>query len=240
MIKTSVTTTVIGLFLLAALALSGCSDGSMQTRTDQVSGFNQIQINSFGEFIIEQGDQESLKIEAPRDYLRYITAEVENGVLVIGTRRGFFGAPIQHVTYTLTVKDLEKVSLSGAAALKIFKLDADQLEVNLSGAGSVEIDELTADNLKVNLTSAGAIVVAGEVNNQDITISGVGSYEAGDLRSNTTDILLTGAGSAVVWVEDALDVNVTGIGSVSYFGNHPTVQQNVSGLGSINSKGKHK
>jgi hypothetical protein len=227
------------LLLLPLVLLSGCSDASMQTQTEDVSGFDQIQINTFGEFIIEQGDEESLTIEAPRDYLRYLTTSVDNGVLVIGMRRGFLGAPIQRVTYTLTVKDLNELSISGAAAVKVFALETEQLDVNLSGAGSVEIDQLTARDLNVNLTSAGAIVIAGAVDKQVITISGVGSYEAGDLRSNSTKILLTGAGSAVVWAEQDLSVNVTGVGSVSYFGDDPQVSQNVSGLGSVNSKSIH-
>ena len=231
--------TPVFLIALTALALTGCSDGSIQTRTDDVSGFDQVQIETFGEFIIEQGDEESLTIEAPRDYLRYITSEVEDDVLFIRTRRGFVGGPIRHVTYKLTVKDLERISLSGAGAIKVYELDSDELEIDLTGAGSVEIDELMAEKLEVNLTSAGAIVVAGEVDSQEVNISGVGSYEAGDLRSEDAEILLTGAGSAVVWVENSLDVNITGVGSVAYFGDNPDVSQNVSGLGSINSKGEH-
>lgn len=236
--KTAIPAVLILAILLTAL-LTGCADTSLQTREEEVNGFNRIRIETFGEFIIQQGSQESLSIEAPRDYLRYVTTEVENNELIISTRRGFFGTPIERVTFTLTVKDLNKVSLSGAGAIKIFKLDTDDLEVDLTGAGSVEIDHLSADNLDINLTSAGAIVVAGEVDNQQVNISGVGSYEAGDLRSNNTDILLTGAGSAVVWAEGSLNVNVTGVGSISYFGENPQVSQNVSGLGSVNSKGAH-
>jgi len=236
--KSTTYLTVIVLMTLMAALLSGCVDGTFQTRTDEVSDFNRIQIETFGEFIIEQGDVESLTIEAPRDYLRYITTGVEGGVLTISNRRGFVGGPIRKVTYTITVKDLKEVSLSGAGAIKIFKLASDQLEINLTGAGSVEIDDLTADKLEVNLTSAGAIVIAGQVDSQEVNISGVGSYESGDLRSNEAEIQLAGAGSAVVWVEEFLDVNVTGIGSVSYYGENPDVRQNVSGLGSINSKGE--
>jgi len=236
--KTAIPAVLILAILLTAL-LTGCADSSLQTRQEEVSGFNRIRIETFGEFIIQQGSEESLSIKAPRDYLRYVTTEVENNELIISTRRGFFGAPIERVTFTLTVKDLNKVSLSGAGAIKIFKLDTDDLEVDLTGAGSVEIDHLSADNLDINLTSAGAIVVAGEVDNQQVNISGVGSYEAGDLRSNNAEILLTGAGSAVVWAEGSLDVNVTGVGSISYFGENPQVSQNVSGLGSVNSKGAH-
>lgn len=236
--KTNQILSVIFLGILA-FSLTGCVDGSMQTRTEVVSDFDKIRIETFGEFIIEQGEKESLTIEAPRDYLRYITSKVENGELVISTRRGFFGGPIRRVIYTLTVKDLERISLSGAGAIKILQLETDKFEVDLTGAGSVEIDDLSADMLEINLASAGAIVIAGQVNTQDIDISGVGSYEAGDLRSNQAEINLSGAGSAVVWVEDSLDVNVSGIGSVSYYGTNPQVDQNISGLGSVNSKGQH-
>ena len=51
------------------------------------------------------------------------------------------------------------------------------------------------------------------------------------------EVLIT-QGSAVVWVENTLDVNVSSVGSVTYFGD-PEVTQNISGLGSVNSKGKH-
>ena len=227
------------LLVLAAaiLALAGCSDGTYQTREDDVSGFNRVRIETFGEIIIEQGDKESLAIEAPRDYLRYITSEVQGDILIIGTRRGFVGAPVQRVTYTISVINLDEISLSGAGAVKVYSLETGDFMVNLSGAGSIEIDELKADDLQVSLSSAGAIVIAGEAKSQDINLSGVGSYEAGDLKSDDAGINLSGAGSVVVWVENSLNVNVSGIGSVSYYGN-PNVNQNISGLGSVNSRGE--
>ena len=104
------------IFLLAAMTvlMAGCAEGPYQTRTDDVSGFNRIRIETFGEIIIEQGDEESLSIDAPRDYLRYILTDVNDGMLTISTRRGFLGGPIRRVTYTITVKDLNEISLSGA------------------------------------------------------------------------------------------------------------------------------
>jgi hypothetical protein len=230
---------VYSVVILAAmvLALTACATGPYQTRDEEVSGFNRISIETFGEVIIEQGDKELLTIEAPRDFLRYITAEVEGSTLVISTRRGFVGTPVQRVTYTITVTELEEISLSGAGAIKIIELETGDFSVNLSGAGSVEVDDLTAEGLDVSLSSAGAIVIAGKAQSQSVNLSGVGSYEAGDLMTATADINLSGAGSAVVWVIDSLDVNVSGIGSVSYYGD-PIVKQNVTGLGSVNSKGE--
>jgi len=227
------------LISIAALLVTACSSSIIDTRSEEVSSFNRISIETFGEVIIEQGDQESLTIEASRDYLRYITSEVEDGTLTISTRRGFVGGPVRKVVYTIQVKDLRDRSMSGAGAIKVYKLETKDFKLTLTGAGSIEVDDLKADTLKVNLTSAGAVVVAGEVTSQDVTLSGVGSYEAGDLFSNDTTVLLTGAGSAVVWAEKSLDVSITGVGSVAYYGKDPEVRQNVSGLGSVNHKGEH-
>ena len=223
---------------ISVLALTGCAQGPVETRKEEVSGFKRVSIETFGEILVSQGETESLTIEAPRDYLRYITSEVEDGTLYIKTRRGFVGGPVQRVIYTLTVKDLEAISFSGAGSIKLYKLETNDFSVDLSGAGSIEIDQLKADNLSVNLSSAGAVVIAGTVKTQDVNLSGLGSYEGGDLRSDDASVNLSGAGSAVVWAENSLDVNVSGVGSVAYFGD-PDLSQNISGLGSVNSKGEH-
>ncbi len=229
----------IPFLLVVAVVVNACS-GVTRTETREVSGFNAVSVSSFGELQVRQGEVESLTIEAPSDYLRYLETSVVDGTLNISTRRGFVGAPVRRVVYILTVKELKDLSFSGAGTVKVLEgLKSDDLRLNLSGAGSIEIDSLTAESLTVNFSSAGAIVVTGKVEKQSVTMSGVGSYEAGDLESESAEVVLTGAGSAVVWAHDTLKVTVSGVGSVGYFGN-PQVTQNISGLGSVNSKGEHR
>lgn len=219
-----------------ALALSGCG-GAIQTQTREVSGFDRLDISTFGEFIITQGDTESLSIEGPAEYLRYLVSEVSSGTLTISQRRGLFSSPNSKVTFILTVRNLESVSMSGAGSIKIGTLNTPALKLIMSGAGSVDMKNLTAETLDVTLSAAGAISVSGKVNSQNIILSGVGSYDAGDLESKSARITLSGAGSATLWVSEALDANVTGVGSVAYYGSPTSITQNVSGLGSVRSAG---
>jgi hypothetical protein len=224
---------------LLAIALSACS-GETKTETREVSGFDSIAISAFGEVQIRQGAAESLTIEAPSDYLRYVETTVENNTLNISTRRGFIGAPVRRVLYTITVKDLKSLQLSGASVIKILDgFQTQDFSLNLSGAGSIEIDSLTAKSLTVNFASAGVIVIAGKVDTQSVNLSGVGSYETGDLESKSVKINLTGAGSATLWATETLDVTVSGVGSINYYGS-PQLRQSVTGLGSVNSKGAHR
>lgn len=236
--KLSFLLTIIAVSLIV-ISLSACG-GEIKTESREVSGFNSVSISTFGEMQIRQGSTESLTIQAPSDYLRYLETSVENNTLIISTRRGFIGAPVRRVIYTLTVKDLKSLSFSGAGAIKILDgLQSQDFSLNLSGAGSIEIDSLNADSLTLNFSSAGAIVIAGKVDKQSVNLSGVGSYEAGDLESKSVSINLTGAGSATVWATGSLNVTLSGVGSISYYGS-PQVSQNISGLGSVNSKGEHR
>lgn len=227
------------LFILIAIlvpVLTACTVGVQRTEEREISGVSAIFINTFGEFIIQQGREESLVIEGPNNYLRNITTELIDGTLYIDSRRGITGGSLQKITYTLTVQDLNEISFSGAGNISISSFETDDLVVTLTGAGSIEISSLNANHLSVLLNSAGSIYIGGKTLAQDVLISGVGSYDASYLQSTTASIVLSGAGSAEVWVTDSLDVTITGVGSVTYYGK-PSVQQNVSGLGSINRKG---
>ena len=229
---------VISICLLLLQGLTSCNTAT-KTETREVSGFSAISFKAFGELIIEQADEESLVVEGPINYLRYLTTEVEDGTLYLETRRGFVGTPTSRVTFRLKVKDLDDISFSGAGMIKIYAFTTDTIAVTLDGAGTIEMDNLQANSLDLLLNAAGAIVIAGEVDEQNVVLNGVGSYEGGDLASRKASVLLSGAGSAVVWATDTLDVTIAGLGSVSYFGS-PQVTQNISGLGTVNSKGERR
>ena len=216
-------------------ALTACTVGVQRTEEREISGVSALSIATVGEFIVRQGEEESLVIEGPNNYLRNITTEVIDGTLYIDSRRGITSSSLQKTTYTLTVQDLDEISFSGAGSIAISSFETDDLVVTLTGAGNIEIYSLTANHLTVLLNSAGSIYIGGNTLTQDVLISGVGSYDASYLQSTTASVVLSGAGSAEVWVTDSLDVTITGVGSITYYG-EPNVQQNVSGLGSINRK----
>jgi phage-related protein len=228
---------VILVCIIILLSITACSVGVTHTESREISDVNAVSINTIGEFVIRQGDAETLTIEGPNNILRHITTEVVGGTLYIDSERGVLSDSFAKVVYTLTVKNLNEISLSGAGSISISSLDSTDLDVTLTGAGSITVRSLNTQNLSVLLNSAGSISISGNAVNQNVVLSGVGSYDASDLQSQTAKVVMSGAGSAEVWVSDALDIEVSGVGSVSYFGS-PSVTQNISGLGSVNSKGE--
>jgi len=213
--------------------------GNTKTENRPVSGFTKVQLDGIGDLSITMGNTESLVVEADENLLPYIITEVKGGTLIIRMKEDIrLVNMISDVNYTLTAKSLESFELNGLGNITLAPLNTQALTINLDGSGSITVDELVADGFQANLNGLGSLTVSGgKVNAQDVTLAGAGSYQAGDLESETASISLTGLGSATVWVTGTLDAELTGAGSLDYYGK-PQATVNDTGLGSINSLGE--
>jgi hypothetical protein len=204
-----------------------------------VSGFNSIWVTGAGRVFITQGNSESLTIETDDNLLEFIETRVRGKTLEIGfTDDTVFSSsggrktlePSEGFIFRIGVKDLKAIILSGATRVEMGQLTTDGFDINLSGAGDIKIDGLNANRLDVLISGAGGVEVGGEVEVQDVRLSGLGRYQAFDLESREAEVNLSGAGDAEVWVTDVLDVLLSGVGNVKYYGD-PEITQNVTGVG---------
>ncbi len=232
--------------LAASLLLSGChfnwSDGSgvkgsgnvvSQTRT--VSGFDRVAVSGSGQLSIVQDNQESLTIETDDNLLPLIKSELSGGWLRIGPDHVNL-RPSKTIQYTLHLKNLREVQLSGALGATAPSINTDRLQFGISGSGNIHVDKLEADDLNVQVSGSGDISLVGHVKTQEIHISGSGTYSAADLQSENATISVSGSGDATVWARGALTGHVSGSGDVKYYGS-PQVNSQVSGSGSVHGLG---
>jgi hypothetical protein len=80
--------------------------------------------------------------------------------------------------------------------------------------------------------------LAGQAERQVVSLPGSGNYEAGGLESQSAEVTLAGSGNVTVWVREALDVRLSGSGTVNYFGTPTVGQRDISGSGDINRMGE--
>ncbi len=227
---------MVSVLLLAGVACTTQQgSGTVTTESRDVRGFNQVQFEGFGTVIINQGDRESLEIEAEDNITPQIRTKVENQILKIDFRTNTMH-PTKPIIFRLTVKDLKALDFSGAANVQASNLNATNLELTFSGAGSGNLDGLRTDSLKTTITGAGKVTASGTTTTQEARIDGAGEYLAGDLQSKNATVDVNGAGKATVRVSDDLNVQISGAGSVDYYGN-PRVTQNISGAGRVNKLG---
>lgn len=220
--------------------------GDIIVENRKVSGFDKILITGVGRIILTQGNSESLSVETDDNLMEYIKTEVNGDTLEIGFKDNVVFSsgsgrtaidPTDGFIFRISVIDLQKISISGAADIEMEKIKTDNFDISLSGAGQVSIDDLDSGTLNVLVSGAGDVNLAGRVKNQVVRLSGVGRYQAFNLESQETSVTISGAGGAEVWVMDELDVTISGAGDVKYYGN-PSVNPEISGLGRIQSMGE--
>ena len=147
---------------------------------------------------IEQGETESLTIEADDNVLPVLTSEVNDSVLELGTKPRTTVRTRNPIRYRVTLKDLTSIELSGSGSVSGADLQVNALRVDISGSGTMNL--------------------AGAADQQEVEVSGSGRYGAAELLSRSVTIEISGSGNATVAASDQLRVEISGSGTVTYSG----------------------
>lgn len=214
--------------------------GVITSENREVASFNRIELRYPAVVTIKQGEKDGVTLETDDNLLKQLTTKVNGGVLVIDNNQPLWSQrvnPSDKVLITITVKDLREVDFPSAGEVSIEGIQSENLKLTVSGAGSISLVEVDLGKLDVQLSGAGSINAAGTAGDLKLGISGAGSFNGTDLKANQVDVNISGVGSAEIWVLDELTANLSGIGSINYYGSPATIQKNVSGLGKVNSLG---
>ena len=203
----------VGSVVTACSATAG--SGQLATQSRQVSGFTSVELTGVGELSIDQTGTESLTVSAEDNLLPLLTSEVEGDTLILGKKPNTRIVTTKPITYTLTMKDITGLAVSGS--------------------GTINAPKLTTAALRIEISGSGMITTAGNADDQSLEISGSGRYLADGLTSKTTTAEISGSGTANVVASDALDVKISGSGTLTYSGN-PQLTQTVSGSGKLIKK----
>ncbi len=238
------------LILPAVLLFSGCEgadlvfnsvslhgSGKVISENRSIRGIHEVELSGVGELSLHQGKEESLTVEAEDNLMPRIQTEVEGSRLKIGVERGFSLRPTTTIRYTLVVRDLTSLELSGSGKVISGALRCGDLAVHLPGSGDIQIDQLDADNLDVGISGSGDIRIPGRVNHQTVQISGSGDYDGKELDSQSTEVSISGSGDTTLWVRDSLTAHISGSGDIAYYGS-AKVSKSISGSGEVRSMGE--
>lgn len=220
------------------VGLAGAVPGSghIQTETRQVDSFEAIDLEYPAEVTIQQGEADTVVMEAEDNLLRQLSTEVSSGRLTVKTLETQWKArvnPSQPVKITITVRNPTEIEFSApTGSLQANGLQAGTLSLVLSGAGQVRLNDVQVDVLDSVLSGAGDVQVTGTADEIQLLLSGAGNFNGADLMSHKATVEISGMGDAIVYVEAELAATITGAGSVKYFG-EPRVEQTISGAGSV-------
>ena len=211
--------------------LSVRGSGNVVSEAREVSGFDKIALDGSGTVRIEVTGSESLTIEAEDNLLPYLTSDVDEGTLELGSSRTITAT--EEIVYTIEVVSLAEVRIGGSGDVTVPGVSGDRLEVDISGSGSFESPGIEVDSFVGGISGSGGIEVSGAAGSLDVSISGSGAFAGADLTAKTGSVSISGSGDATVNVTDRLEAEVSGLGDIVYFGN-PELDAETSGLGNIN------
>jgi|SRR5215831_2796283 len=220
------TKTLLMSLLLLTISISGCKfggfdrglagSGNRKSEKRELKPFKSIDTSGAYTISVTCQKPASVEIEADDNILPLIKTEVRDGVLFVTNTQEYHSSKSPVLSIGMT--DLDKLADHGAGEVTIAGVNNNQLSLASDGAGS--------------------IVASGNTKFIKIGSNGAGSVDAGNLHAEKAQVTVSGAASIDVYATEQLDVDISGVGNVTYGGNPKTVNKNISGVGNISPKGK--
>ena len=215
------------LLSIVCITISACSDdvdiplivgddcliatGDLVSENRTLPNFTAIVNTIPASVFITQGPLEDIRVEA------------RSGII------GDIRTVINVETLTIRVEDC----IRDLGDVEIHVTIPEITELNITGVGNMTaVNDLTVTDLELSLSGVGNFNLRGEAQNLNINLSGVGDINAFPLETDVCNIRISGAGDAELFVNDELDVTISGVGDVFYRGT-PTVTSNITGSGSV-------
>jgi hypothetical protein len=187
--------------------------------TRPVSDFTGIDASSAFDITVTRGDTESLILEADDEMMAYVRSEVRNGVLHLYLDNEKKVKNIKTMKAAIVMKNLDRVSLSGACKLTAndlftpnrFKGDCSgashmtvnintgQLRIGTSGASKIKINAHVTDDAELDLS--GASKIWGELKAAAVKFSSSGVSSV-DLTGSAESFKIEVSGTSKVDAED--------------------------------------
>lgn len=234
------------MLILVSLMVTACSfppiggnrrikpSDTIISETRDVSGFTGIDMGTFGKVVLTQGDFESVTVSGSDNLVMLVETNVRDGILYIESKVDFYVTSFTEenmLTYTVTARAIDSLTISGVGDLEMESLTTPSLDVTVSGGGYIRIDQLVTDDLTIVLSGTGTVELAGEARQANIDMPGLGDVNMPDLEIHTANVILSGMGGATLWVTAQLTGEISGAGSVSYYGSPHQTEVKTPGLG---------
>ncbi len=180
--------------------------------------FSGIKVGGSFDVFIQQGNTERVTIEADENLMDQIETKVEQGVLVIRTRKGIENASKLNVF--VTIESLDFLKVSGAADLVAEDhIRVRDLEIQSSGSSDIKLMNLNAEKINCSSTGSSDIKLVGRADTINGNFSGSSDLKASELRAKHCKLRLSGSSDAKVYVAISIDAVTSGSSDIYCSGN---------------------
>lgn len=166
-----------------------------------------------------------------KDHGFAVTAK--NGELKISTDREIH---FRTECFEVTVyANCDSVSINGGIELIMDGVSTKSLEIDVQGAVKAQIADAHADSMSIKVDGAGEFDISGDVDTFSAEFNGAGELRAMELICKDASISISGAGDVEISCTGTLSTDISGVGSVGYYGS-PALSLNNSGAAAVTQK----
>jgi hypothetical protein len=220
------------LSLTAILLLGAChadaheDQGNHQNvrRDFQVGSFEKISLAGAHNVVVAVGGAPSVRAEGDKAEIDRLDIRVENGQLVIGTKRqeGWhwnFGGNHHHpVTIYVTAPALAAAAIGGSGDMKIDKVAGNDFNASIAGSGDMNVASIQVAQARFSIAGSGGITASGKAQKASISVAGSGDIVAGGLEVADATVSVMGSGDVTTHATQTADVSIMGSGDVTVTG----------------------
>jgi hypothetical protein len=201
--------------------------------------------------ILRQGPYASLEVRGEQRLLANVDTTVDGGTLRIGPR-GILLRHRQPIEVTLVLPTLTELHISGSGQHTVSGFSGERISVNvdgnaglrfngryrdidagLHGSGDMELTCGNAERVMADLKGSGHMTLVGGARELHGEIAGSGELDARHLRAEAADLANHGSGSSSLYASKRVQVEMTGSGSVTVYGNPNNREISRTGSGSV-------
>ena len=227
-------------FISASILLSGLSctqglkgNGNVVSEERAISAFTHLSLNGVFNVFINQGDNESVKIETDENLQDIIETINKDNKLTIQWKDKVSVKKSTKMNVYVTVNHLDVLGIKGVGNVSTTSaLKTETMELSVSGVGNTSL-EINSKTLTADLSAVGNIELKGTTDSADIIAEGAGNLNAFDLIVKKLTLKVSGIGNTDVHAEEEINITSSGIGNVSYRGNAVVKNMDASGIGKV-------
>ncbi|MFT3680410.1 MAG: head GIN domain-containing protein [Ferruginibacter sp.] len=217
--------TIAFLFFVSCTGVNG--SGNIITEKRNVDDFKGVAAGGAFEVELTNGPY-AVEVEADDNIMKFISTEVENGVLEIRTKSGYHFNNA-HTKIYVAAPEIKLLKSSGAATIKARDLLKSDGKITLESSGSASIEaEVDAPEVKAESSGASNIKIKGRTREYNASTSGSADIKSSDLLSERTEADASGASSIHLHASVNLSAEASGAANIYYRG-AANVQQKTSG-----------
>ncbi|MBD8678700.1 head GIN domain-containing protein [Sphingomonas sp. CFBP 13720] len=211
--------------ILAAIALTGCNDGSppaepagrAAVRDFAERDFTAVELDGLDRLGIRTGATFAVRAQGDATALERLDVRRDGDTLHIGRKPAkwrWTGDRTPAIRIEVTMPSIRAATLRGSGDIGIDRVQGD-FTAALDGSGNIIIGQLRGRQARLNLGGSGTIAAAGAVEALALSVGGSGRIDAPQLRAGSADVSVAGSGDAVADVNGAARVTLAGSGSVT-------------------------